>query len=335
MRPLGNTSMGAKTGLWSLAGRQVQEHFMSNIDVSKWDLVVEDPAPHISCTIGRRPSKQWPTCQAQCIRVSSGYERLSDEVMMIFSGTKYSEEMTTTPFLSMQRDSTILFITQDYKMIKAVYYRILYEKGLGKLTYDERVENGKKGYDEGLGKLTYDERVETYEKGLGKHNANMAKMKEEHLEWLAGVTDSEQEDEDVIAFSNAYTELCDKISEARKGKKHSAETREKISEALKGKTHSVETRDKRSGALKGRVLSAEHRENISIAKTGRVDMAKWDENFSKLKKYKESNGHCNVPQGTPLGSWVNAQRTEYRKKTLKNECIEKLDELGFEWSIYG
>ena len=59
------------------------------------------------------------------------------------------------------------------------------------------MENGKKGYDEGLGKLTYDERVENgkkgYGEGLGKWNANMAKMKEEYLEWLAGVTDSEQD----------------------------------------------------------------------------------------------------------------------------------------------
>ena len=148
---------------------------------------------------------------------------------MMFSGTKYSEEITTTPFLSMQQDPTILFITQDYEMTKAVYYRIMYEKG------------------------------------LGKFKANMCKMKEEYLEWLAGVTGSEQDDVDVIAFSNAYTELCEKL----KGKKHSAESRDKISEAMKDKKHSAESRDKMSKAMKGKKHSAESRDKISEAMEGK------------------------------------------------------------------
>jgi len=66
-----------------------------------------------------------------------------------------------------------------------------------------------------------------------------------------------------------------KISEAKKGKKHSIETRKKISEALKGKPkssgrkHSIETRKKMSDSRRGKKHSIESRKKMSDSKKGK------------------------------------------------------------------
>lgn len=67
----------------------------------------------------------------------------------------------------------------------------------------------------------------------------------------------------------------------------------------------------------------------------------WNERFKQLTEYKEQNGHCRVPQkykdNPKLGSWVNEQRTKYRKnqdgKTITEERIRRLERLGFEWVL--
>ena len=47
----------------------------------------------------------------------------------------------------------------------------------------------------------------------------------------------------------------------------------------------------------------------------------WIRHFTKLVSYRESNGHCNVPQGYKadpvLGRWVDKQRTTIKKGTRK------------------
>ena len=50
--------------------------------------------------------------------------------------------------------------------------------------------------------------------------------KEKYLGRLAGVTDSAQDDVDVIAFSNAYTELCEKISKQERQEAQCRNSRE-------------------------------------------------------------------------------------------------------------
>ncbi len=61
----------------------------------------------------------------------------------------------------------------------------------------------------------------------------------------------------------------------------------------------------------------------------------WDMRFGELIKYKERFGDCNVPQdwseNKQLGSWVNNQRTYYRKGILYKDRIKRLEDKGFVW----
>merc|ERR1740139_2154979 len=60
---------------------------------------------------------------------------------------------------------------------------------------------------------------------------------------------------------------------------------------------------------------------------------RWEIMFEDLRKYKDSEGHCNVPQknaeNPELGTWVSRQRRQ-RLKMLK-ERASKLDSIGFTW----
>jgi hypothetical protein len=67
----------------------------------------------------------------------------------------------------------------------------------------------------------------------------------------------------------------------------------------------------------------------------------WNERFEELKRYKEANGHCDVPQiyDTGLGTWVSAQRSQFKRyivgKTSSMTHPRKscLDQIGFSWSL--
>ena len=67
----------------------------------------------------------------------------------------------------------------------------------------------------------------------------------------------------------------------------------------------------------------------------------WDAQFQELKKYKEKHGDCNVLQRhKTLGRWVGRQRTNYRllkagkRSSMSDDCIQKLESIGFQWSCY-
>ena len=76
-----------------------------------------------------------------------------------------------------------------------------------------------------------------------------------------------------------------------------------------------------------------------------VSQAKWESKFDHLQQYKQQYGDCRVPvqfeteDGTKLGTWVQRQRTEYRKRakgqssSMTEERIAKLEEIGFEWEL--
>jgi hypothetical protein len=62
----------------------------------------------------------------------------------------------------------------------------------------------------------------------------------------------------------------------------------------------------------------------------------WEERFAVLKEYKKDHGNCNVPSGwsdQQLVNWVNNQRMSYRKGKLSDECIKRLEDIGFVWNI--
>jgi hypothetical protein len=72
----------------------------------------------------------------------------------------------------------------------------------------------------------------------------------------------------------------------------------------------------------------------------------WDETFEELKAFQREHGHCRVPgvkekdvARNKLAEWVARQRVEYRlllqgkKLRMKEERIQKLNEIGLEWSV--
>jgi hypothetical protein len=62
---------------------------------------------------------------------------------------------------------------------------------------------------------------------------------------------------------------------------------------------------------------------------------KWNEKFQLLIEFKKENGHCNISRRElpDPGIWVSAQRTAYRLGRLPEERINKLENIGFEWSV--
>ena len=60
----------------------------------------------------------------------------------------------------------------------------------------------------------------------------------------------------------------------------------------------------------------------------------WEAKFKELKKYKEENGHCNVPQRHPgLGNRANNQRHLFRKGNRLDNRIKRLQDIGFQWVV--
>ena len=62
-----------------------------------------------------------------------------------------------------------------------------------------------------------------------------------------------------------------------------------------------------------------------------VHNEKWNTLFVELVKYKEKNGHCNVPtkKNGSFGNWISNQRTLFRSKKLKADRYDKLVGIEF------
>ena len=66
----------------------------------------------------------------------------------------------------------------------------------------------------------------------------------------------------------------------------------------------------------------------------------WERNFALLKRFKEREGHGNVPQrheedGVQLGNWVSKQRQLYKKGKLDESYQRRLENLGVSWDPLG
>jgi hypothetical protein len=63
----------------------------------------------------------------------------------------------------------------------------------------------------------------------------------------------------------------------------------------------------------------------------------WEQSFDKLREFKSKHGHCDVPQirngDRELSAWVQHQRTRHRKGVLEPDRVERLEALGFSWSV--
>ncbi|MFQ5685555.1 MAG: Helicase associated domain protein [Candidatus Scalindua sp.] len=64
----------------------------------------------------------------------------------------------------------------------------------------------------------------------------------------------------------------------------------------------------------------------------------WKVMINALKEYKENHGDCNVPRwfqdNLELGRWVYKQRENYQLKTLSDNHIKCLKDIGFVWDTY-
>jgi superfamily II DNA or RNA helicase len=65
----------------------------------------------------------------------------------------------------------------------------------------------------------------------------------------------------------------------------------------------------------------------------------WEEKFKQLKAFKETYGHCNVPQGwsenPQLAKWVHYQRQSRKEGRLNETRIQCLNQIGFVWEPFG
>ncbi len=68
-----------------------------------------------------------------------------------------------------------------------------------------------------------------------------------------------------------------------------------------------------------------------------VRLASWEEMFSALQRFRELEGHCNVPNKYPdnprLGHWVSDQRKKRSLGTLTDDQCSRLEHIGFSWNL--
>ncbi len=66
---------------------------------------------------------------------------------------------------------------------------------------------------------------------------------------------------------------------------------------------------------------------------------RWETMFAVLQEYRRTTGHCDVPlawsENRRLANWVMTQRAAYKAGRLDGERIERLQAIGFAFSIVG
>ncbi|EJK45784.1 hypothetical protein THAOC_35582 [Thalassiosira oceanica] len=59
----------------------------------------------------------------------------------------------------------------------------------------------------------------------------------------------------------------------------------------------------------------------------------WETRFNELVQYKAKHGDCNVPESQgQLGRWVHRQRVAYKKNKLLQDRLDRLNDIGFDWT---
>lgn len=100
-------------------------------------------------------------------------------------------------------------------------------------------------------------------------------------------------------------------------------------------------RQKRIGTDRGAPLSDEQISRLDkIGMIWDTDQYRFDVGLEHAKKYYKENGNLRVPMrcvceydGYTLGLWINLKRRQYKKGTLSDDNIKKLDELEMIWEF--
>jgi HKD family nuclease len=74
--------------------------------------------------------------------------------------------------------------------------------------------------------------------------------------------------------------------------------------------------------------------NLRLSREDTKDV-RWKVFYELLSEYKKQYGNCRVPKSfdKELNVWVGLQRRGYKRKTLIQERVNKLNELEFEWTV--
>lgn len=122
-----------------------------------------------------------------------------------------------------------------------------------------------------------------------------------------------------------------KISEAQKGRTHSEASRRKMSKAKKGKTLSDETRRKISKACKDRTLTEEHRRKISEAQKGRTVSKETRQKISASHRGKtRSKEACQKMSEAKKGKKRGPHSEKHRRRISKAHIGKKRGPLSEE-----
>lgn len=191
-------------------------------------------------------------------------------------------------------------------------------------------------------------------KGTSAKKASMkTKLAENHVvAWTAAKKAAAKEEAEIMmaAMRAAAKEAAEKKAAAKK-----AETRRKNA-AKKRRMAARAAAQLEKKAQKAAAAAASPSKQKFVVPTGAVKATThWNTMYGQLLRYKKTNGTCLVPltdsrrRRTPLGSWVSAQRSEYRNfirnqslsegekgtsSSMTTEKIELLEDAGFVWRCY-
>jgi len=92
---------------------------------------------------------------------------------------------------------------------------------------------------------------------------------------------------------------------------------------------------KKKGDLNG--LREKRLEEVGVAWD--VLSEKWEKNYRLLLKFRQREGHSNVParhieDGTKLGNWLDRQRREKKKGKLDRSLDKRLEDAGIAWDMF-
>ena len=164
------------------------------------------------------------------------------------------------------------------------------------------------------------ELIENYDKAIADNTQvwQVHHRKEEFYSYKELIERGEYFDippEDLIFLTPAehgkIDSFCKRLSEARKGKKHSEETKRKMSKARKGKKHSEETKRKMSETRKGKHFSEEHKRKMSEAMINHKSLSK-KVLCVETKEVFESAHEASRKTGLNRGNISNACRGIYK-----------------------
>ena len=175
------------------------------------------------------------------------------------------------------------------------------------------------------------------------HNQRTKRKAQKNGQWSSLTTEQIKKLESLKGFSwepyiDRWSRMLSKLKAYAKA--HDGDTRVPIHYKDLGRwVHGQRTEFRLKNEGKPSRLSDEQIESLNeVGFVWRVSRT-WDECFLSLQEYRRVHGHTLVPKSDKdLGSWVGAQRHEYKrfqsgnKSHLTREQVERLDSIGFVWN---